>query len=95
MVSNDPKVDVEPLLDGQLPRRPSTRHRYYSCDPEALASPRQSVSRPGKHNNRSPRKAIHRHKDPQAYAELPIFENPCPICFFDHCNKVLKAWFRQ
>lgn len=95
MIPKDPKVDAEPLLDGQLERRPSARHRYYSCGPEALASPRQSVSKPGKHNGRSSRAAIHHHKDPQAYAELPIFENPCPICFLDHYNKALKAWLRQ
>ena len=38
------------------------------------------------------RQPLHHHKTPDVYAELPIFENPCPLCFFKHCRRVLRSW---
>lgn len=44
---------------------------------------------------KSSRKTLHRHKTPDAYKDVPIFENPCPLCFFKHCRKVLRTWVRK
>lgn len=41
------------------------------------------------------RRALHHHKTPNAYQATPIFENPCPLCFFKRFRKVLRKWIRK
>ncbi|EUC34346.1 hypothetical protein COCCADRAFT_36006 [Bipolaris zeicola 26-R-13] len=48
MVPKVQRIDVEPLVAGQSPGRPSVTYRYYSCDPQALSSPKQSLPKSGK-----------------------------------------------
>ncbi|EUC44073.1 hypothetical protein COCMIDRAFT_27539 [Bipolaris oryzae ATCC 44560] len=48
MVPKVQRIDAEPLVAGQSPGRPSVTYRYYSCDPQALSSPKQSLPKSGK-----------------------------------------------
>ncbi|KAL1610652.1 hypothetical protein SLS60_002322 [Paraconiothyrium brasiliense] len=44
---------------------------------------------------RNLRRTLHHHKAPNAYQDAPFFENPCPLCFFRRCRKVLRKWMRK
>lgn len=41
------------------------------------------------------RRALHHHKTSNAYQNAPVLENPCPLCFFRQCRKVLRKWLRK
>ncbi|KAJ4349540.1 uncharacterized protein N0V89_008156 [Didymosphaeria variabile] len=41
------------------------------------------------------RRTLHHHKAPNTYQDAPFFENPCPLCFFRRCRKVLRKWMRK
>lgn len=87
--------DYEPLLDGISLCQTSSASTTDLFD---LPSPSPSSKRILKQNKYTPegfRKLLHHHKPTNAYADLPIFENPCPLCLFKHCHKVLKLWLRQ
>ncbi|USP79559.1 hypothetical protein yc1106_06833 [Curvularia clavata] len=49
MVPNVQRTDAEPLVGAESP--PSVTYRYYSCDPESLSSPKQSLPKQGKFND--------------------------------------------
>ncbi|KAF1938951.1 hypothetical protein EJ02DRAFT_514203 [Clathrospora elynae] len=87
MSSNSFNHDLEPLLDGKSLHRSSTSHSSVSFKSESPPSYRTSLFRPSSSELKSPRKPLHHHKTPDVYADLPIFENPCPLCFFEHCQK--------
>lgn len=70
-----------------LPPRYSTC--YASEPPPYTKAPMMHTSTSKSQPNR---KSLHRHKNPHAYEDVPIFENPCPICFFKHYHKLLKQW---
>ncbi|KAF2732006.1 hypothetical protein EJ04DRAFT_497704 [Polyplosphaeria fusca] len=40
-----------------------------------------------KRTKKSKRKSLHRHKKGSNYEELPIFENPCPLCFLSYFRR--------
>ena len=84
-------LDMHSLLDGATLCRTSTS---YSCVSDKAFN-RKSLFRTSTCTPKPLRKSLHHHKDPQNYAELPIFENPCPLCVFKHWSKVLKLWLRQ
>jgi hypothetical protein len=93
MISNAFLPDLEPLLEVETISRPSSSHSCVSYDLQALPSYRKSWSRSSRSTLKTPRKPLHHHKT--SYEDLPIFENPCPLCFFEYCHKVLKIWLRQ
>ncbi|PSN75440.1 hypothetical protein BS50DRAFT_480274 [Corynespora cassiicola Philippines] len=64
-----------------------------ACDPQD--PPPYSKEAPSTSRKKKSRISIHRHKTPTEYQDLPIFENPCPLCFFKHCRKVLRNWVRK
>lgn len=87
--------DVESLLDGETLCRPLSTCSYVSDDIQALPYYRKSLCSSSTLYLQPARKRLHHHKDPQVYADLPIFENPCPLCFLKYCRKALKNWLRQ
>jgi hypothetical protein len=40
-------------------------------------------------------RSVHRHKTPNAYHDLPIFENPCTFCHLKYCRKVVVNWVHK
>ena len=85
-------LGCEPLLGGRALCRMTSVNSLVSRDFQARRSNRKIFTSRAKPNSRPARKPLHNHKTPDAYADLPIFENPCPLCFFDHCRKVLRSW---
>lgn len=41
------------------------------------------------------RQALHHHKNPIAYRDAPLLEDPCPLCFFRRCRQLLRTWIRK
>lgn len=86
----------QPHLEHAADEAPPAYSSYGSCKPE---DPPAYTKRPkapcSTSKSKSYRKSLHRHKTPNAYQDLPIFENPCPLCFLKHCRKVLKDWIRK
>ena len=84
----------QPMLDGRLDSPPPSYSSCVPCKPQD--PPRYARKRPSTSlKTKSSRKSLHHHKDATVYEELPIFENPCPICFYKHCQKVLANWIRK
>ncbi|KAG9187539.1 hypothetical protein G6011_05410 [Alternaria panax] len=86
MLSHASWYDGEPLLDRKSSYRRSLCSSA-SSQLEALPLYRRAPSIAHSSSANSPRKTLHHHKDAKAYADLPIFENPCPLCFFEHYHK--------
>ena len=99
MISHASWYDGQPLLYGETLCRTSSSYSSASSELQALPLYRKSLSLSSESSVEPsvelPRKALHHHKDPKAYADLPIFENPCPLCFFEHCHTVLRTWIKR
>jgi hypothetical protein len=91
IVMNVELLCLEGRLDEELPSYASC----VECKPPPYSRQTSGASSHLKPKARRSRRSIHRHKTPDAYKDLPIFENPCPLCLFKHCGKVLKDWVRD
>jgi hypothetical protein len=82
----------EPLLEVKTFYQVTSVDKRVTYSSHKLSFHHQSVVTWQAPKVKNPRKSLHHHKTPDVYADLPIFENPCPLCFFKHCRKVLKSW---
>lgn len=73
---------------------------YSSCCADQFEDPppySAKCSSKSKHSSKLKhvRKSLHRHKYPGIYDDLPIFENPCPICQLKYYKKAFVNWIRK
>ncbi|KAE8855066.1 hypothetical protein PTNB29_09317 [Pyrenophora teres f. teres] len=91
MALNMQHLDMHSLLDGDTLCRTSTSYSFASDK----ASYRKSLLRKSIFTSKPPHKSLHHHKDPQAYAELPIFENPCPLSVTVQIDRLTSEQYEE
>ncbi|OCK76212.1 hypothetical protein K432DRAFT_306842 [Lepidopterella palustris CBS 459.81] len=80
-------IDLPQYSSTRLPRPKDPPP--YSEKPLLFKSTHESQTK-----SRSRLKSIHYHK-PGAPQDLPIFENPCPLCFLQYLGNALRAWVKK